>query len=1419
MSDHPAVYYLSQAMELHDTPSALEGSLGIEATDRNWLRNLFLASQDARQALDTPMSVDKLFIVAQGSLPAELAGTFLVSGPPGHRVFLCTPGFGLEPFDHRELALKKLLERLSLAPQRDELLRFVALRIRTAIRFDPPPTLVSEPILGVVLIDRRQSIETYLNYSLKHLQDELLRLPALKTLLDQLLESQLGRHFPQVSLTALRVISYAIPGADEGTARLPLQQLSTRLLSETLLEHYNRGAWPEGQSREFVAPGYSSSARDTPVWEKTLASLSEQLYNHLESTLQDFWKEPLDNGQPRQDLFIDAMGTRFRAELLQQEQDWNTLRPEDYYSLCGLYPPDASRLHDLTLYTLSVKTSGLSGVLANAFVVRSDRQQHPVFFFYAAGRLLAFESESSLLASVKTRLQDPDHDNDLRHGLSLRERADLKDSQTLDIALTTSDPGVFKALFNSVVAKQLDNVAYVLTRYRNSNGTLALAAAFEQALDVRALIDPRLVALAPLGRWSHRLDLSPSEKVVTPGSRRTLTPTLATVRYQLKTLNELKERITKGLNKRPSLKGFIQSELSRELNLVHRDNLSPDNLYINHYASALPPLGDTTRMPNRSQSLVEHFLERLTQHTGALANTTHSGLFSKDIEGNWARVSDLDITQLNTIVERALPDFLEHYLRQQRSVYSELSEHLSEAVTSGLRREAQFKVLQNTLSETDLELLDNLLDSHRRDQRPGLHGFIPDAFELTLKTDGTAVPIKLRNCYLLTERGGLDNEHSGSVLLWTPVQGAETFHAFHAAEVELQRRLHDPVERLSLLENIARSEWPAHLPLPQPPHTHHRAYPALGFELIQNGFRGNRQNSLVDKAMGDLAHAAASPYSNEHFHRHLQSCLDAHSTVPILEKAIQAAENAALHLALPTWLAGASDNRQFALASLLDRYRQDAATTGDYHQDIPDIRDNARTKIRSLLSRDFPAAGLDPDQISISLTLRNAAEIIREPLTDFALRHFDDIDHSAIIVGTPTGRLPRELTGERLKTLVKEAAVGSHYANLLDSYLSARESGSAQRHRAFRKHCFWQSLLHAFTQVIRNTLSATAHGYIKHLLTMPDGLARKPLNGQSIDVRPLELISGIQAKADPVAGFYLIGPKPGERGPRILLSPQGPQPIFQEYINEGALRADLKNSASLQQRVLDRLAHGRRAHYAQQVFSAHRALLGISDNPLRGNFFQRLYQDTTALLKDMLGRQSMQDQHPVWSTALSWLKAGLEQGATSMLGRLRLPLLVWQTLPQLKDAAQKAWQGRWGEALEEFVISLAQLAVARRGWNQSSLTGPVQTETEDLIESPFADPAWGASRLTPGQKAAILGHEAHDVALADMTADLATGLYRDTATGKAFAAVGGKVFQVREDNRRWRIVKDQAVGPWLQQNPYKQWSFDLQGHCLEGLSQ
>ncbi|NWC10948.1 hypothetical protein HX776_19285 [Pseudomonas agarici] len=1413
MSDTSSIYYLSQALELRDTPSELEKKLGIETTDRNWLRNLFLSNQEARQALDPSMSVDRLWLLVPDIPPVDLAGAFLVSGNRRHPAFLYTPASGLERFDTPGQAAALLLKRLGVAAQRDELLFFVALKIKSLIQQAQSPLLSSDPLQGAVLDDRRQSIERSLDHNLASLNDELLKLPSLTPLLGQLLRNQLGTQMSHVNLNALTVINHVPSSLHETGAPLPLNPVSTLLLSDALLEHYNRGGWVAGQSREFIAPGYASSAEDKLIWENAIEHASNDLNNHLSSTLQAFWNDAVDNGQTRREFFIEVLGTRFRAELLKQELDWNVITPQQFEWLCSLYPRDDSKLHQTVLHSLAVETSRGATVHPSALVMRNEHDTS--FFLYCATRLRTFESEASLLDWAKTQLHSSDRDDELWHSLSLHERATLKSSQITRITLIPGPSSVFEKLFDDILVKQRDNVEYVLARYRASNGALALGAAFENALDIRALIDPGLLSLDDQGRWSHRLDLVVREAPAFPDLHQGLSPTLDTVKYQLRSLNELKSTLARGLKKRLTLSAFVQNELSWELNRAHLPLVSCANLYINRYASALPNLGDTPLTPESSLSVVEHFLERLAKRAQALAPATNLGLFSKTDEGSWARIASLDIAGLNRIIEKVLPDFHGHYLRQQRSVYGELSAPLDEAVTFGLRREAQLKALQGSLGKTDLEVLNCVLDSHQRNLRNGLRGFIPDAFALTLKTDATAVPIRLHNCFLLTERGGLSAEHSGATLLWTPFQGAETFPSFHDAKVELHRRLHSPVERLALLDNIARSERPSNLPA-QNQNENHRPYPTVEFELIQSGFRGDRQHSLIDKALGDLSHALASPYSGKNLHRYLQSCLEAHSTIAPLERAILAAENAALHLALPPWLAGTTGRRQFALASLLDRYRQHAATTDDYHQGLPDIRDNARTKVMSLLSRDFPTARLDPDTISISLRLRNVTTL--ESLTDFALRHFDDIDSSSLMIRSLEGVLPSGLTVDRLKTLVKETAIGNHFAKILDSFLTGGKDAMTQRRPAFGRHFYWQGLMHAFTQVIGNTLSAVAHGFIKHLLAMPDGMAREPLNGRKIELRPLELISSANADAsvDPVAGFYLIGPSPDEPGPQILFIPQGSSPVFKEYADQAAFILDLNTSSDLQQRVLERLAHHKRAHYAQQVFAAQRAIVAISNHPLRGNLLHRLYQDAVALPKGMLDQQGVQDQHLTWRNALSWLESGLYQGESYLLGRLRLPLVIWQTLPQLKDAADKLWQGRWSEAIEEFVVSLAQLAVARKGWGGPDIASLTPANTAQVVESPFPESPWQDSGLTPGQKRKILDHEAHEVSLQDMTLDQVTGLYRDATTQRVFVAVGGRVFQVQQDQRGWRIVKDQALGPWLKQDVDKRWSFDLKERCIEG---
>ncbi len=408
----------------------------------------------------------------------------------------------------------------------------------------------------------------------------------------------------------------------------------------------------------------------------------------------------MSSGEPRRQLFIDALGSRFRAELLKQELDWNAIAADDYQWLCGLYPLDRSRLESVTLHTLSVQVANESFSLGNAFVVRHDRSGYADHFLYGGEWLQTFESEQALLDSVKTQLEVPSREHDLRLGLSLRERGELNNTGIDRVTLTASEASIFEALFNLGIAKQLDNVRYVLERYRRSNAALALSSAFESALDIRDLLSPRLAEMAPLARWSHRLDLTASEKPGAPGLTNTLKPSLETARHQLATLERLGTQLSTGFKQ---LSEFIRGELSSALQGAQVGNLSPDNLYINHYAAALPRFGISNLEPVTSQSVVAHVLERLGGHSGALASVSSSGL-------------------LNVIVERLLPDFLGHYLRRHRSIYGSFSTSLNEAITSGLRREAQLKEVRGALGVDDLALLDNLLDGHPRAERQGLRG-------------------------------------------------------------------------------------------------------------------------------------------------------------------------------------------------------------------------------------------------------------------------------------------------------------------------------------------------------------------------------------------------------------------------------------------------------------------------------------------------------------------------------------------------------------------------------------------------------------------------------------------------------------------------------------------------------------------------
>ena len=1403
-------YEFSEVLEARDAPNEREIARNITQADRTWLRNVLLPNQDARQAFKDPMTVEKILLSAYGVTLVDLVGAFLMRPSTQDCSYLYTPSFGLEHFDTQTAAINCVFERLTLETQRDELLRFVAVDIKSRIQFDSYLQLKTEPIKGAVFLDRRRSIDLHEKHNLQALGEELLKLPSLAALLDKMLDDELGRRFANVDLAAVRMISY-VSGSqnDKDDDSDPKHQpAATHSLSDAVLTHYRTGAWPAGQSRAFVAPGYNAVPADVVFWEDALAKISDSLKVRLQSELESYWNGKMDNGYSRRAFFTEVMGTCWRTELIKQLQ-WDSIGSRTQHWLAGLYPHRPARLPRTHIKSLGYKTSKPSqAALANAFLVSDESASPGSLFIYTYGRLMEFNSQEALNNYLLQELHDIDRLDELPETLSLTELTDLLHYPTHATQLAPLAQPIFENRLEAIIAKQLENIEYVLARYSRSKGQLNLGAALEVALDVRAMINSRLSSIGTRGRWTLRLDLSADADIQpAPQPIEPPTTTPASASEQWHTLNTLKFRLANELAKRPDLLTFAQSSLHDEWVNAKRTDLDPANIYFNQYESASDE--QQALQPITSISLAEHLLERSVGLVPLLAQSTDSGLFSRSQAGSWSRIANLDMATINALVDAALVDFLPRFLHQHRTIYSQLSPLIGNALDQGLRHEARQRVLAGTLDDGARELLETVLDHPDSARRKGLRGFIADAFGLTLKIAGQALPYRLFNCFLITERGGLDPINSGRALLWTPAGGLEAFDSLHSTEAELTRRLHAPDQRLSLLENLIAA-------LPSADNQHNGL--GIGFVRIRDNFLTHLIYSVADKALGDIVEAASAQLPAASLQGHLQSCLLRHASLAPLEKALEATQHSRLHSALPAWLANARADEQLALAELLDQHRQHIDAPLDYHHDIPAIRDFARTKIGSLLSRDFPTSGLSPDDVHLSTDSREARSSSPQTLTDYALRHFDEID-GASATRLHTNTLPDGLTVARLNALIKEADIGTHYAALLESHLSHGENRVPERQALFNPHLIWQSLEHALCQYLRQSLSAQAHGFIRHVLGMPDGVARLPLVGSNIVVRPLELLRLARASADRALGLYLIG-RSDTQGPLVLFSPYGEQPAFREYGNESLFMSELGRPGALRQLVLGRISSSVRQLYSEQAFSTR--TVSVTWNIIKGHFLNRLYNDMTALLKDQLGLQGTQGQQSAWSTVVHLLGNQLHQGTQLMLGRLRMPWVIWQTLPRFKDAMDNAWQGRWAQAMEDFTGALAQLALARKAPAASALIElpkPAQTPAPPAtpVESPFLQwPAWGDMPLTQEQQNRLLGYEVRDIALSDLEHDAALGTHTDPRTHRQYAAVRGRVFQVRIEDRRWRIVTDQEPGPWLRKDAQGQWDMDLKGRLLGG---
>lgn len=166
-------------------------------------------------------------------------------------------------------------------------------------------------------------------------------------------------------------------------------------------------------------------------------------------------------------------------------------------------------------------------------------------------------------------------------------------------------------------------------------------------------------------------------------------------------------------------------------------------------------------------------------------------------------------------------------------------------MSNAIRHQAYLRRLNKTLDARDEAIIQAVFDPFNPDRRrrEDLEGFIPDAYRITVQRDEEALRHSLANCLMITERGGLDHQHSGRAILWTPAWGLESFVSPSVAKQQLEERLSDPCACLALLENLD--------PRQRQPHAN---YTLGAFWLITEPISENRQQSWIDHYIAQRAH-------------------------------------------------------------------------------------------------------------------------------------------------------------------------------------------------------------------------------------------------------------------------------------------------------------------------------------------------------------------------------------------------------------------------------------------------------------------------------------------------------------------------------------------------------------------------------------
>lgn len=1379
----------------------------ISAQQALWLESLLSEPQE-----DVPQPrVDRLLREDGGLMNGELAGALLISDSTAAsgEIFFSSVVNGLQRFDSRELLLAALTARFSLP-------------------FNDLKSVEYERIEGDFFQQRMVAILDQQVQQLQQMRERLRRLPTLLTALGQTLQLNIALRLPSTQTNVFTHLGQIRQG-DLTLGTLSLAEMAVQTFAGAPLPAGLHQQWLDDEGRELT-PDQSGP------WQQALADVSGGVVAVYETLLADYWFTVAEEGVTHREFAGQILTERFVQHLLAGRHD-ATLTAQEYAALRTLCLAGEDWKQQVKVYRLSVAIGSQEPVkLVGIFLIEVICGAQPALFLYSAkrglGRFANIDALTEHFAGIHGRTELFDYTSFNDHPLL---RAHGPKYHGLHLRLDPVATSPLRNTLDSLIGLQKRDLSSVLKRSFTSPAQAALAVS--DALNILGLLDARLERPGGANRWNEAMMISETNWAAfnSPAKIAGLRLSIGegfdktTIKPWNDYLSDARGRLDAISDARPSLADCARALLNRYLSVLHDAEIDARRMWIRDEDGGVV-------------SLAVLLLERVSGRREATLSQDCQVYIDPVDSAYEQHLPWLTPDLLNHVMDRAQQTFAQEYRLQNRAVRSgqqqiiapaAIPAHASRRIRDGLLRlTLSIQDISGKVSDQGLQMLEQVLDRPVFALRQAFGFQATEVSVPLLVYDSRQPAVVLSNTFVLQQPLHGD----GKPLLWSAILGLHEFDSVTELKLDLNARLAFPGSRqrwLNLMNPVDRKKISRYLTQGTGQHLTISLARVEGHFLEYLESDERRRELLTIDAAYEMAldwQVDAGLFVN----MLMPSALDDKARTVIDGISVQL-ESMLLSGHIPQWLSKATNHDLWKFRQLLVRFGQLYSSRKSIPV-ISSLDEYALDHLQQRLLQDFPGVQLDPDQISVTLTRYTAAPtgtgdipssipgatvVISESLTQFAINRFSRFQDATLRVSSDDGAvLPDTLDAAYVREMVRTLDIGAGYEQYLTQTFSENAPDYANRLNQFTEQAPYGLLLMAFRLKLQGKLSSTAYDFVENVISMPDGLARLPVNGRAITFNPLKLVAGNGSAAGFVQAVYLITPADQTQGPWILHAPGDEEFFLKEYAGQTEFLNALQTSTTLQAMLNDRLDPALQLVYKwagtlqpllvwgtgglADLSEYHPEHAKLVIEPLQENVLHCLLRASEQVMIINARKRSVSNAQDDSAQTQFLLGLGGEQVLMFLPGRIGGIIGLLQARDLLNASLESATDKHWGQATAEFTTALAVLIASRQQLEEGSAQRPVESPAEDDV----AAPRWHDPQLQVDPGGRLQPFEAHDVSLSSLQHDASLNVFQDNIKLKQYAAVLGKVYEVKTTRSGWCVVKGTEEGPLIKRDASNRWVLD-----------